>query len=101
MRAVVAGFTVHGSLKAPGLARAGSGSRRAALARATAARRVDLRIGAGSAQDLRSPPYDEGVGAGHRSQVVVIGAGFGGIGAARRLADLPVDTTIVDRRNHH
>jgi len=38
---------------------------------------------------------------GHRSQVVVIGAGFGGIGAARRLADLPVDTTIVDQRNHH
>jgi NADH:ubiquinone reductase (H+-translocating) len=41
------------------------------------------------------------VAGGHRSQVVVIGAGFGGIGAARRLADLPVDTTIVDQRNHH
>jgi len=38
---------------------------------------------------------------GHRSQVVGLGAGFGGIGAARRLADLPVDTTIVDQRNHH
>ena len=33
--------------------------------------------------------------------MVVIGAGFGGIGAGARLADLPVDTTIVDRRNHH
>jgi NADH:ubiquinone reductase (H+-translocating) len=32
---------------------------------------------------------------------VVIGAGFGGIGAGTRLAHLPVDTTIVDRRNHH
>jgi NADH dehydrogenase len=31
----------------------------------------------------------------------VIGAGFGGIGAGNRLADLPVDTTIVDQRNHH
>jgi len=36
-----------------------------------------------------------------RPRVVVIGAGFGGIGAARRLADLPVETTIVDQRNHH
>src|SRR4051794_1133528 len=101
MRAVAAGFPVHGSLKPAGLARAGSGRRRAALAKTTAARRVDLRIGAGSAHDLESPPYDEGVGGGHRSQVVVIGAGFGGIGAGRRLADLPVDTTIVDERNHH
>ena len=31
----------------------------------------------------------------------MIGAGFGGIGAARRLADLPVDVTIIDQRNHH
>jgi len=31
----------------------------------------------------------------------VIGAGFGGIGAGTRLAHLPVDVTIVDRRNHH
>ena len=48
-----------------------------------------------------SPPYDDGVAERQRSQVVVIGAGFGGIGAGRRLADLPVDTTIVDKRNHH
>jgi NADH dehydrogenase len=38
---------------------------------------------------------------GHRPKVVVIGAGFGGIGAGTRLAHLPVDTTIVDQRNHH
>src|SRR5436305_8556657 len=38
---------------------------------------------------------------GHRPKVVVIGAGFGGIGAGTRLAHLPVDATIVDRRNHH
>jgi NADH dehydrogenase len=36
-----------------------------------------------------------------RPKVVIIGAGFGGIGAATRLAHLPVDVTIVDRRNHH
>src|SRR5207248_2959398 len=36
-----------------------------------------------------------------RPRVVVVGAGFGGIGAASRLRRLPVDVTIVDRRNHH
>ena len=36
-----------------------------------------------------------------RRRVVVVGAGFGGVGAASRLARLPVDVTIVDRRNHH
>jgi NADH dehydrogenase len=33
--------------------------------------------------------------------VVIIGGGFGGLEAARRLADAPVRVTIVDRRNHH
>ncbi len=42
-----------------------------------------------------------GATGGHRPKVVVIGAGFGGIGAGTRLAHLPVDVTIVDRRNHH
>jgi NADH dehydrogenase len=36
-----------------------------------------------------------------RPQVVVIGGGFGGINAAQGLAKLPVDVTIVDRRNYH
>jgi NADH dehydrogenase len=36
-----------------------------------------------------------------RPRVVVIGAGFGGIYAAKRLGKLPVDVTVVDRRNHH
>src|SRR5437588_2482736 len=38
---------------------------------------------------------------GQRPKVVVIGAGFGGIGAGSRLARLSVETTIVDQRNHH
>jgi NADH dehydrogenase len=33
--------------------------------------------------------------------VVVVGAGFGGLTAARHLADAPVRVTVVDRRNHH
>jgi NADH dehydrogenase len=33
--------------------------------------------------------------------VVIIGAGFGGLGVALGLAGCPVRITIVDRRNHH
>jgi NADH:ubiquinone reductase (H+-translocating) len=33
--------------------------------------------------------------------VVVIGAGFGGLAAARRLGRAPVRLTVIDRRNHH
>ena len=37
----------------------------------------------------------------HRHHVVIVGAGFGGLAAARALADAPVDVTIVDAHNHH
>jgi len=36
-----------------------------------------------------------------RPRVVVVGAGFGGLTAAQRLAHLPVQITVVDRKNHH
>jgi NADH dehydrogenase len=36
-----------------------------------------------------------------RKRVVIIGGGFGGMNAAIGLAKLPVDITLVDRRNHH
>jgi NADH dehydrogenase len=36
-----------------------------------------------------------------RPRVVVIGAGFGGLTAARKLAHLPIQITVVDRKNHH
>jgi NADH dehydrogenase len=36
-----------------------------------------------------------------RRRVVVIGGGFAGINAAMKLADLPVDVTVVDRKNYH
>jgi NADH dehydrogenase len=36
-----------------------------------------------------------------RHRVVVVGAGFGGLMAVRRLGHMPVDVTLVDRRNHH
>jgi NADH dehydrogenase len=37
----------------------------------------------------------------HRPRIVVVGAGFGGLSAAMRLARVAAEVTIVDRRNHH
>ncbi|HZS33940.1 MAG TPA: FAD-dependent oxidoreductase, partial [Methylomirabilota bacterium] len=34
-------------------------------------------------------------------RVVIVGAGFGGLHAARRLDGQPADVTLVDRRNYH
>jgi len=36
-----------------------------------------------------------------RPRVVIIGAGFGGLYAARALKDAPADVTVIDRTNHH
>lgn len=36
-----------------------------------------------------------------RPHVVIIGAGFGGLAAARKLAGQAVDVTVIDQRNHH
>ena len=38
---------------------------------------------------------------GRTPRVVIVGAGFAGMAAARRLAGAPVELTVVDRRNHH
>ena len=34
-------------------------------------------------------------------RVIIVGAGFGGLNAARSLASAPVQITVVDRKNHH
>lgn len=34
-------------------------------------------------------------------KVVIVGAGFGGLTAAKALAKAPVHVTLIDRRNHH
>ena len=36
-----------------------------------------------------------------RPRVVIVGGGFAGLNAARGLAHLAVDVTMIDRRNHH
>ena len=45
----------------------------------------------------RIPAVEEG----RRPRVLILGGGFAGLNAALALAKLPVDITIVDRRNHH
>jgi NADH dehydrogenase len=38
---------------------------------------------------------------GKRPKVVIIGGGFGGLWAARTLANKPVDVVVIDRNNYH
>src|SRR5438105_6553220 len=34
-------------------------------------------------------------------RVVIVGGGFGGLSAAKALANKPFDVTLIDRNNHH
>ena len=36
-----------------------------------------------------------------KKRIVIIGGGFGGLWAAKGLANKPVDVTLIDRKNHH
>jgi NADH:ubiquinone reductase (H+-translocating) len=36
-----------------------------------------------------------------RPQIVIVGAGFGGLSAAKGLATVSAEITVIDRRNHH
>jgi NADH dehydrogenase len=36
-----------------------------------------------------------------KPHVVIVGAGFGGLGVAEQLAHVPVDVTLIDRHNYH
>lgn len=37
----------------------------------------------------------------NKPKVVIIGGGFGGLEAAKKLGNKPVDVTLIDRKNHH
>lgn len=51
--------------------------------------------------DTSSTQEDKGDLPATKPRVVIIGAGFGGIRAAKGLGDAPVDLIVVDRNNHH
>jgi NADH dehydrogenase len=36
-----------------------------------------------------------------RPKVIIVGGGFGGLWAAKALANKPVEVTLIDRKNHH
>lgn len=38
---------------------------------------------------------------GEKQKVIIIGGGFGGLWAAKALANKPVEVTLIDRKNHH
>jgi NADH dehydrogenase len=38
---------------------------------------------------------------GRKPRVVIVGGGFAGLHAAKGLGKLPVQVTLIDRRNHH
>src|ERR1039458_5756526 len=53
-------------------------------------------------QQDQSVPARAGVASPpRRPRVVIVGAGFAGLNAAKGLAHLPVDVTVVDRRDHY
>src|SRR5208282_5561476 len=53
-------------------------------------------------QQDRSATARAGVGSpAHRPRIVIVGGGFAGLNAAKGLAHLPVDVTLVDRSNHY
>jgi NADH:ubiquinone reductase (H+-translocating) len=47
------------------------------------------------------PLAETATGQATRPTVVIVGAGFGGLQAAKDLARAPVDVVVVDRRNYH
>ena len=51
-----------------------------------------------------SPPSGEGAsgtGGGGRPHVLVLGGGFGGVGAARSFKHVAVDVTVIDKHDYH
>jgi NADH:ubiquinone reductase (H+-translocating) len=49
----------------------------------------------------QTPELVENKPATTNPRVVIVGAGFGGLQAARALRNVPVEVTVIDRSNHH
>src|SRR5712671_7542831 len=57
--------------------------------------------GPGEASPAAAPPAAQRHPSTGRPRVVILGAGFAGLSAAKALAEAPVDVTVIDRRNYH
>src|SRR5690348_3762825 len=55
----------------------------------------------GEASPAAAPPTAQRRASAGRPRVVILGAGFAGLSAAKALAEAPVDVTVIDRRNYH
>jgi NADH dehydrogenase len=51
--------------------------------------------------EAMSPAASDRPALWRRERVVIIGAGFAGLSAAKALADAPVDVIVIDRHNYH
>jgi NADPH-dependent 2,4-dienoyl-CoA reductase/sulfur reductase-like enzyme len=58
-------------------------------------------MGAGRAGARALGVHKTRIAPGRPPQVVIVGAGFAGLAAAKRLGRAPVAVTVIDRRNHH
>ena len=76
-------------------------NRRAAAGRAAAGDDVAAAVGVRLRRHIGPGRGVPDAPAGARHRVVIVGGGFGGLPASRLLSDVPVDVTLVDRRNHH
>jgi NADH:ubiquinone reductase (H+-translocating) len=53
----------------------------------------------GLVERLEIARNDNPAAASRRPSIVIVGAGFGGLSAATRLARVDADVTVIDRRN--
>jgi NADH dehydrogenase len=58
-------------------------------------------MGAGRAGARALGVHKTRIAPGRPPQVVIVGAGFAGLAAAKRLGRAPVAVRVIDRRNHH
>jgi NADH dehydrogenase len=58
------------------------------------------RRGAGDSK-LEQVPRQSSTAEKRKPRVVIVGAGFAGVAAAKSLRGCNADVTLIDRRNHH
>ncbi|HZT21182.1 MAG TPA: NAD(P)-binding protein, partial [Dongiaceae bacterium] len=61
----------------------------------------ELTVNAPSSPPSLATPQSLSSGGAPRPRVVVLGAGFAGLTAAKHLAGVNVDLTLIDRHNYH
>jgi NADH:ubiquinone reductase (H+-translocating) len=63
--------------------------------------RQDMKIDAAHLRQQETTEDEQKKSTGTKPHVVIVGAGFGGLEAAKRLGNAPVQMTVIDRTNYH